>query len=122
MQQLYGSLGFTMKRAVYGGMSGYTPANTPPIYENPPREFPKSQTLLVQHLSNRDGSKGVVRFNRPPNIGGSIKRAPHCVVCFAVLNLPSQVGSLPESSALAPAYRVPLERLRSYKCVLAQDR
>mgnify|MGYP001033721264 CR=1 FL=1 len=34
------------------------------------------------------------------------KNIPHRVVCSEVLNLPSQVGILPESSALARAYRV----------------
>jgi hypothetical protein len=32
-------------------------------------------------------------------------------VCSEVLNLPSQVGILPESSALAQAYRVTIESL-----------
>ncbi len=35
---------------------------------------------------------------------------PHRVVCSEVLNLPSQDGILPESSALALAYRVTLVR------------
>jgi len=35
-----------------------------------------------------------------------MKALPHRAVCYQVLNLPSQVGSRPGSSALAPAYRV----------------
>ena len=35
---------------------------------------------------------------------------PHRVVCCEVLNLPSQVGVLPEGSALALAYRVTFVR------------
>jgi len=50
------------------------------------------------------------------------KNIPHRVVCSEVLNLPSQDGILPESSALALAYRVTLVRLDPVLCVLAQDR
>jgi hypothetical protein len=39
------SLGFTMERVVYRGVSGPTPAHTP-IYEDPPRKFPKSQNFI----------------------------------------------------------------------------
>ena len=41
--------------------------------------------------------------------------APHYAVCSEVLNLPSQVGSLPGSSALAQAYRVTSARLSPYQ-------
>ena len=34
-----------MERVVYGGVSGRTPAHTP-IYEDPPRKFPKSQNFI----------------------------------------------------------------------------
>ena len=52
---------------------------------------------------------------------GSGKQLPHRAVCSEVLNLPSQVGSLLGSSALAQAYRVTTVRPRPYKWVLAQN-
>ncbi len=39
---------------------------------------------------------------------------PHRAVCSEVLNLPSQVGSRLQRSALAEAYRVTLRRLRPH--------
>lgn len=53
---------------------------------------------------------------------GGPQTKPHCDVCSAVLNLPSQVWPRLECSALACAYRVTLERLKPFKWVLAQDR
>ena len=46
---------------------------------------------------------------------------PHRVVCYKVLNLLSQVGVLPQGSALALAYRVTYMRLDPMLSVLAQN-
>jgi hypothetical protein len=52
---------------------------------------------------------------------GRLKK-PHHAVCSEVLNLPSQVGCLLQSSALAEAYRVTIGRLGPILRVLAQNR
>jgi len=70
--------------------------------------------------SNRDKTDAsrTIRSGRRRACGENI---PHRVVCSEVLNLPSQVGILPESSALARAYRVTFASLDPRKLVLAQD-
>jgi RNA 2',3'-cyclic 3'-phosphodiesterase len=49
-------------------------------------------------------------------------KTPHHVVCSGVLNLFSQVRSLPDRFALACAYRVTAWRLRPIELVLVQNR
>jgi hypothetical protein len=67
---------------------------------------------------------------RTPEIPGSqplflsiqlFEKYPANAVCCKVLNLISQVGSLPGNSALAEAYRVIVARLDPFLWVLAQN-
>jgi hypothetical protein len=48
-----GSLGFTVERVVYGGVSGRMKEDHTPIYEDPPRKFPKSLLIEYERFASR---------------------------------------------------------------------